>query len=94
VLTDDYQGRGIGTRFSSATFEAVDDEVLLVFAEVYEWNHRATGAIEKNAYMWVGTYRNEEGEVVRLYARGRGAERTQLQRARSSMESSVDGGGD
>jgi RimJ/RimL family protein N-acetyltransferase len=90
VLTDDYQGRGIGTRFSSATFEAVDDEVLLVFAEVYDWNHRVIGSIEKHAYMWVGTYRNEDGEVVRLYARGRGAGQTQSQAAAPSLESSAD----
>lgn len=89
VLRDDYQGRGIAKGFTDATFEAVDNEVLLVFGEIYEWNSRAIEAVRKHEHKWIGTYRKEDGEVVRLYARGRGAEGTQSQRANPTHEAST-----
>lgn len=82
VLTDNYKGKGIGPPFQMATSEMVDDEVLVSLAETYEWNLGAIRMSEKVGYKMVGTYRDKDGEVVWLYARGRGA--MQLQSPPSS----------
>lgn len=82
VLTDDYKGKGIGPPFQTATWEMVDDEVLVSLAEIYDWNLGAIRGAEKVGYRKIGTYRDKDGEVVWLYARGRGA--MQLQSPPSS----------
>jgi RimJ/RimL family protein N-acetyltransferase len=73
VITDDYQGSGIGPGLSAASLAMVDDKVLLVLADVYEWNHKAVALLERHGYKTLGTYRSEDGEAVRLTARGRRA---------------------
>jgi len=94
VLTDDYQGRGVGEGLSAASLEMVDDEVLLVFVEIYEWNQRMIRIVERQGYRRLGTYRDQDGEAVWLGARGREVGQLPLEGARPSSESSTNAGED
>jgi len=71
VLRDDYQDKGIGTSFVAATLEAISGDVYIVISEIYEWNTRMIHVYERIGFRKIAEFRNESGEIVFLYARGR-----------------------